>query len=414
MVPHDSARPRTALVLSGGGARGAYEVGVLRYLREELPRRLGHMPRIDIVCGTSVGAINAAFIAATADDPTQQARRLERNWRALRIDQLIDLSMADLFRTVRLLMGGTPPAPRPGELGAGGLLSTGGLQRFVLRRVPWKGISANIAAGHLESLSVSTTHVASGNTVVYVERRGGELPPWSRDPFVRARAARIGPQHVLASAAIPVLFSAVPLDGEFHCDGGLRQNTPISPALRLGADRVLVISLRHLPTPHEVAVTGAEREQSFPSPWFLFGKALNALLLDHTDHDLDRLHRMNGMLEGGIRAFGDRFVEELNRVLVPLRGQGMRLVRDLHICPSQDIGALAAVYARRERVASGLTGRAIRYLAGEASEADLLSYLLFDGDYAADLIELGHADARAREEELAAFFAERPVLEAVS
>jgi NTE family protein len=292
----------------------------------------------------------------------------------------------------------------------------------VVRRVPWSGIAANIAAGHLEALAVSATHVASGNTVVFVERKGGELPPWSRDPFIRARAATIGPLHVLASAAIPVLFPAVPIDGNYYSDGGLRQNTPLSPALRLGADRVLVISLRHLPTPKEEQREQASEQRASrvgepaPSPWLIFGKSLNALLLDHTDYDLDRLHRLNAMVDGGIRAFGERFLEELNRVLIPLRGQGVRLVRDFRLRPSRDIGAIAAVHARSPRLAAtrGLTGRALRYLAGESREADLLSYLLFDGDYANDLIDLGHADARAQEEQLVAFFEDRPALEAVS
>lgn len=402
-------------MLSGGGARGAYEVGVLRYLREELPRRLGYAPRLDIVCGTSVGAINAAYIAATADDPQAQAARLAAHWRSLSLPSVLQFGAGDLLRAGQLLIG-RAAAPAPGQIGDGGLLNTAGLQRFVVRRVPWRAIAGNLAAGHLEALSVSCTHVTSGRTVVFVERRGGGLPPWSRDPFVRAQAATIGPHHVLASAAIPVLFPAVPVDGAFHCDGGLRQNTPLSPALRLGADRVLVISLRHLPTEREEAAASVEHERSYPNPWFLFGKALNALLLDHTDYDLDRLHRMNAMVDGGIRAFGERFLDELNRVLVPLRGQGVRLIRDLRIRPSQDIGVIAATHAHGRRLQStgGLTGRALRYLAGESREADLLSYLLFDGAYAADLIDLGLADARAREEELMEFFQPTTELEAVS
>ncbi len=149
---------KTALVLSGGGARGAYEVGVLRYLREELPRRLGHMPRFDIVCGTSVGAINAAFVAATAEDPRSQAQRLAANWHSLTLETALELTMTDLLRAGRLLLGGS--ARVAGAVGAGGLLNTAGLQRFVIRRLPWSMISRNIAANHLEALAVSATHVA--------------------------------------------------------------------------------------------------------------------------------------------------------------------------------------------------------------------------------------------------------------
>jgi NTE family protein len=399
---------KTAVVLSGGGARGAYEVGVLRYIREELPRELGYMPRIDILCGTSVGAINATYLAGTADDPAGQARRLAEQWRSLRLDEAYRLTFGDLSHSARLLLGGRPPPALPGETHRGGLLNTRGLERFMVRRVPWRHVSANIAAGHLDALSVSTTHVGSGRTVVYVERRGGGLPPWSRDPFVRARAVTVSPFHVLASAAIPVLFPAVAIDGHFHCDGGLRQNTPLSPALRLGADRVLVISLRHVHSHAEESEAVQANEENYPSAWFVFGKALNALLLDHTEYDLDRLRRQNAMIDGGIRAFGDRFLEELNRVMVPLRGQGVRRVEALQIRPSGDIGRVAARHAHSPALASvgGLLGRALRYLGPEApdQEADLLSYLLFHGEYCEELIEMGIRDARARAADLVRFF----------
>ena len=413
-------RPRgpqkTALVLSGGGARGAYEVGVIRYLREELPRRLGYQPRFEIICGTSVGAINAAFLAATADDLESQARKLVDHWSSLKVEDCFELSLREVMRAGRLLLGGVPPLPVPGELRRGGVLNTAGLEKLVVRAIPWRRISMNIAAKKLEALSVSATHVATGKTVVFVEQHGGGLPPWSADPFIRAEAAAISPFHVLASAAIPVLFPAVAVGGTYYSDGGLRQNTPLSPAVRLGAERVLVISLKHIATASEEVEQAARNEEAYPSPWFIFGKSLNALLLDHTDYDLDRLHRLNAMIEGGIRAFGDRFLDELNAVMMPLRGHPMRLIQPLLIRPSVDIGRRAGEHAKSPRLQSlpGLAGRLIRYLGDSAGgDADLLSYLLFDGTYAAELIEMGHADARAREQELVAFFEDRTALTAM-
>jgi len=396
-----AAPGKVAIVLSGGGARGAYEAGVLRFIREILPKRLGFVPRFYILCGTSAGAINATFLAATADRPDTQASRLVEYWRSLELAQVLKLNLSDLLRVSRSLLSGTSRGAAKGD---GGLLESSGLQRFVIHRVPWSHISTNIEAGHLEALSVSLTHVASGATAVFVERKGASLPPWSRDPFVRAVACRIGPAHVLASAAIPVLFPPVEVGGAFYCDGGLRQNTPLSPALRLGADRVLVISLRHLPSPEDPI--SPQTEEPAPTVLDLFGKSLNALLLDHTDYDLDRLHRFNAILAGGTSAFGPTFIPELNRVLIPMRGQGMRVIQDLMIRPSQDVGELAATHAQSPHLKSlgGLTGRALRYLMRHPGEADLLSYLLFDGEYAAELVALGTRDAAAREDELAAFF----------
>src|SRR5205823_827354 len=150
---------------------------------------------------------------------------------------------------------------------------------------------------------VSTTHVASGKTVVFVDM-SGELPAWSRDPHVRAQKTRITPSHALASAAIPLLFPAMPIDGAYYVDGGLRQNTPLSPALRLGADRVLVVSLKHQPLRPPSEELARAREEELPSPFFLIGKTLNALLIDRVDYDLDRLRRMNAIIGAGIANYG--------------------------------------------------------------------------------------------------------------
>jgi NTE family protein len=296
----------------------------------------------------------------------------------------------------------------------GGLLKTAGLERMVTRSTPWRRIRKNLAAGRLEALSVSATHVATGRTVVFVDRRGGGLPPWSRDRAVAAEPAAIGPLHVLASAAIPAVFPAVAVNGTYYSDGGLRQNTPLSPALRLGADRVLVISLKYLPTEREEAAQGKTNIEAFPSPWFLLGKSLNALLMDHTDYDLDRLRRINAIVEDGVRAFGPRFIEELDKSSERMRGQPLRVVTPLLIRPSRDLGLLAGEYVRSPKMRDlrGLHGRLVRYVASLASptwQADLLAYLLFDDGFAAELIELGHRDARTHEEELAAFFGAQPL-----
>lgn len=396
-------------MLSGGGSRGAFEAGIIQYLREDLPRRLGRHVPIDIVTGTSVGAINAAFLAATMEDPTVQGRRLTDAWRALRIEELIGLGPRDALRVAGQLLGREPPPPPPGSFRFGGLLDTGGLERFVIKTIPWRGIDRNLRSRALHALSVSSTHIATGHTVVFVASADPVPIGWSKDPFVRHRAARIGPRHVLASAAIPLLFPSVKIGDSFYTDGGLRQNTPMSPAIRLGADKMLMVSLRHVddagaPTPPPVPVGG------YPKPLFLLGKALNALMLDHTEYDLDRMKRLNAILAAGTAAFGPEFVPIMNRELVKLRGAPIRPIEAVHIRPSEDIGAIASDFVRSGKllVSSRMTRRLIEKLAsGEARrENDLLSYLLFDGNYAQDLIALGRRDAAAQEEELLRFFGE--------
>ncbi|HEV8325360.1 MAG TPA: patatin-like phospholipase family protein [Myxococcota bacterium] len=400
---------KTALVLAGGGARGAYEAGVIRYLREGLPEPARSRVRLDILCGVSVGAINACFLAATAHRPRAQGRLLMHYWRALRAAEVYDFGWGDLFRVRRWLLGASLDPEQPVPPRRAGLLNTEPIERLVRHRVPWHRIAANLASGALAALAVSATDIATGRTFVFVQTGDGAIPNWGRDPRRLAVGVTMAASHALASAAIPLMFPPVEIDGRFFCDGGLRQNTPVSPALRLGADRMLVVALRHEPRPRELSDLQRSRLRAYPGAVFLLGKVFNALLLDHLDYDLEQMRLINEMVDGGERAYGRDFLAQLNGVVAPLRGVGYRKVRTLVLRPSRDIGAIAA------RHISGLNfggpwrrllkmGLRLAARGEEREEADLLSYLLFDGPYVTELAELGYLDAAARRDELVDFF----------
>lgn len=387
-----------ALVLAGGAARGAYEVGVVQHLLEEVAKDVGFDIPIDILCGTSIGALNACALAAFADDPRGRAARLVKVWSELRLD---DLVKPDLRGILSL---GTSWLRRERE---GGLVDPAGLERLVRSVVPFAAVDENIRAGRLTALTVSTTHIATGRTVVFVHRAGGELPPWSLDPTIEPRAVKIAPEHAFASAAIPILFRAVRIDGELHCDGGLRQNVPLSPARRLGARGVIVVNPRFIaPAP---APGPAREPEAFAEPLFLLGKTLNALLLDRIETDLARLRSINDILEAGRARYGEDFVEQINTALGHGAGRGLRPMRSLLVRASVDIGRIASEYVLSPAFSARVSGGAARLLRriaerDSADPSDLLSYLLFDGEFAGRLIEVGRADARARHEELCRFF----------
>jgi NTE family protein len=396
----------TALVCSGGGARGAYEAGIIRYLREELPASVRPHVRFDALCGTSVGAITNCFLAASAERPADQGALLSDFWTGLELEKVYRTHGEDLWTITRKIWNLAREEDRPDGWRIYDLLHLAPLEEMVRTQIPWPRISANLARGNLNAISVSTTRVVDGKTVVFVQRKEGGTPPWSRDPFTEAREAVLGPEHALASAAIPMLFKSVKIGDEYFCDGSVRQNTPLSPALRLGAERVLILSLRCRPpgpVPPPKPMTG------YPSTPVLMGKVLNALMLDHTEYDLDRMRRFNAILDTGTTTFGPDFLLKMNETITHMRGQPYRRVKDLVIRPSKDLGEIAAAQAKGKKLVNDKSGFPTRMLQRVTqsqlfTSADLASYLLFDGDYARALIDLAMEDAHAKREALIDFF----------
>jgi NTE family protein len=277
--------------------------------------------------------------------------------------------------------------------------------------VPWRNIRTNLRDGLVQAVCIAATEISTGNVVCFVENRDRKLPPWSRDLTIISRAARLVSEHALASAAIPMLFPAVKIGSTYYADGGLRMNTPLSPAIHLGADRILVIALRAGPAESREALLASSRASEYGNPLFLFGKVLNSLLLDHIDTDLARMRVLNELINDGERAFGSDFLERVNVVALEKQRHSFKRIDDLVIRPSADVGLLAGHVLAAKRSAGKLTPLLRLFLrsinaSGVPSEADLLSYLLFDEEFATPMIELGMADARAHEEELLHFFSD--------
>lgn len=407
--------PRVALVLAGGGARGAYEAGVLAFLIEDLPRRLGFLPSFDIVSGASVGAIHAAYWTATLqEDAATRVARLTSTWESMSLERVYRLSIGDLLRIPSRLFSlpfltSTPAADAPMPTRLPGLLNTSALEEMVLRQIPWRQLRSNLRASR-QVLCISCTEIASGRAVVFVDGARVSLKAWEYDPYVIARSSGIGPSHILASAAIPLIFPAVRIGRHFYCDGGLRLNTPLSPALRLGADRLLLVALRHPPDAETEATTPSPRETAYGNPAYLMGKVLNAMMLDHIDYDLQRMRLMNALLQGGEQAFGAEFLPKINEIIRATRGTNYRVIRDCVIRPSEDLGKLAGrCYAERSRslsparLVADLIMRSAAHGVPEG-EADLLSYVMFDGSYTRQLFALGRADAAGQADQIAQLF----------
>ena len=390
---------RTAMILSGGGARGAYEVGVLWYIFDDLSRMRGAPPKIDVLCGTSVGAINACYLAAHLADPVLGMRRLVHLWSELQLTRVLGFGAKQLGGIPRLLMGG-------GQMGTG-LFDVRPMAELVQREVSWRALARAIRKKQLRALTVSTTEVSTGRTVVFMQTAPDVDIPQTAPPRTLFRADHIGPHHALASAAIPMLFPPVKIDDELYLDGGLRQNTPIAPALRLGATHIFAIgSSREV----QGVVTkegplGANARA--PGAAFLLGKVLNAFLLDHVDVDLELLRRLNHVIKDGTANYGPGFLETMSREAIRRNQPPYRYVEPFEIRPSEDLGRLASEHVRKGKFIGNpfFTKRLFDLLdIGAGAEADLASYLLFDGHYCRQLIEMGRADAHARRDEILQFF----------
>lgn len=376
---------RLGLVLSGGASRGAYAAGVMRFMYLDLPKRLGWVPWPDVVSGTSVGALNGMFAAARS---AERIERLSRLWQTLTIPSVYHLAGGGVF-------GALQTAFRPVEGRA--LLDATPMYTLVRRESPIDELRESLDRGRCRGFVVSCTELSTGANVLFVD---APVHPFELDPApgTHVRRCRLRPRHVLASGALPFLFPPVPVDGQLYVDGGLRQNTPLRPVIRAGADRVLLIG-SHISREQEGLTPLAQVNPTLP---FLAGKTLNALMVDPVERDLIQVESTNQVLEWVARRCGPE-------VLAAARDElGVGVVRTLFLRPKRDLGRLAAdVYRTNPPRVGGAIDRLLAFTADRAAtdgeESDLLSYLLFDGAYTGAVEALGFEEAKAREEEIVRF-----------
>ncbi len=374
-----------ALTLSGGGARAAYQVGVLRLLAREFPEVVP-----GILTGVSAGGINAAYLAARQEPLVEKVENLAEIWRNIHIDDVFRVDLRDLASRGlrwggRLLSGGRHPLPL-----ARSLVDTAPLRELLVRLLETngggiEGISRSLQTGWLRAIALTASSYTTGQSMTWVQTRDDcGIQTWER-PQRKSVACQLRVDHVLASSALPFFFPAVQVDGAWYGDGGIRLTAPLSPAVHLGARRIIAVTTRYARSREEAdrpAING------YPPPAQVAGVLYNAIFLDQLDGDAFQMQQIN------------RLVARLPEA----RRDGLRHIDLLMLRPSVDLGRLANDYEPE-------LPRAFRFLTRglgtrETRSNDMLSLVMFQSDYVRRLVELGEADASARMSEIRRFVGE--------
>lgn len=376
-------------MLSGGGVRGAYEVGAVKGIVEILGLKSRDECPFKVFTGTSVGAINATYLSAFADQGDMEIDGLIETWCSLKVSDYIQL---DVLRGL-----GSNRKQRDNK---NALIDANPLAKLIETKIPFGRLHANRRNGVVKGLVVAALDITKGKTTMFAQISDDWTFRPSNDPFRNALLTNIELEHVLASAALPFIFPLRKIGNQYYCDGGVRYNTPIAPAIRCKVDKIVIIpALRGPKGSREEEIIGA-----YPNLTFVVGKLFNALLADPLEKDLAIVSRFNRLVEVLDSALTEEERERVNELFLETRGHEYRHLETLTIRPSKDIGVLAG-----NRIKEGIGGAMGWFLKQVlkrtgSDEADWASYVLFDGGFASQVIEMGRKDAWDMKEQILSFF----------
>lgn len=371
---------KIGLILTGGGARAAYQVGVLKAVAEFLPRR-AHSP-FQVISGTSAGALNAVTLAVNARQFRRGVKYLLGIWTNAQVKDIYRSDVLGVFaNSTRWVAGLVLSLLGINRMNRVSLLDNSPLTVFLEETLPCEKIQENIDAGVLHALSITASGYGTGYSVTFYQGVPG-IEPWKRTRRL-GMEAKIGIEHLVASSAIPFIFPAVHINREYFGDGSVRQIAPISSSLHLGADRVMLIGAWHSDDDEE----RRSKSESYPTLAQIAGHALDSIFLDSLEVDLERVQRINETV---------RLIPEELRAATD-----MRHIDVLVVSPSQPLEKIAERYISRLPWTIRLLLRSVGVM--HRSGANLVSYLLFDKHFCRALIELGYQDALKRREEIVKF-----------
>jgi NTE family protein len=368
---------KTALILSGGGARGAYQVGVLKGLAEILPEKIKSPFRI--LSGASAGAINCSKLASEIENFGVSVEKLVYLWSKISADQVFKTDFLSLNRFSLGLFG---------EKKLNSLLDTAPLKELILKSCDFDKISQNLDQDVIESVIIMANNYDNSSAISFIQTLA-ETATWTESRR-QAQLTRIQVEHIMASSAIPMLFPPIEIESEFYGDGCVRNSTPCSPAIRMGAEKLFVVGVRTQLDAEKYIISEAQRKKtkaSAPSMIKVLNTLLNAVLLDSVEQDVLRIQKINLLA---------KLVDAEKRA-----ESGLKEIPELCIAPSQDVGDIARQHAHHLPRLIRMTISAFGSL-DEASE--ILSYLLFNPQFCKTMINLGYDDAMNSKDQILDFF----------